>query len=231
RNTMIQGILKGLGTPINGPLPPISWAAATTADGMNPYNYDPTKAGQILDSLGYKMGSDGYRVDPSTGKDLSFTLSYSSGSPTTQAEAVAIQDSLKKIGIKVVLNTPMDFNTLAKKVETDDKSIQMWLMGWSLSLDPDPRGLWQSTDAMNFPRWTDPKNDALIKATYSAQAFDKTYRKQALVKWQLYVNQQLPYIFLWAPDSVYAYSSKLNIPANDWSAVGPLNIQDWWLSQ
>jgi len=230
RKSMIDGILKGLGEPINGPLPAISWAAATTTDGMNPYTYDPTKAGQILDSLGYKMGSDGYRTD-SSGKDLSFTLSYSSGSPTTQAEAVAIQDGLKKIGIKIVLNTPLDFNTLAKKVETDDKSLQMWLMGWSLSLDPDPRGLWGSKDAMNFPRWVDPKSDAMIKATYNAAAFDQATRKAALVKWQLYVNQQLPYIFLWSADSVYAYSSKLQIPANDWSAVGPLNIQDWWLSQ
>lgn len=231
RQAMVDGILKGLGTVISGPLPPVSWAAATTADGMKAYNYNPTKAGQLLDQAGWKMGSNGYRIDPSTGKEANLTLSYSTGNPTTQAEAVAIQADLKKIGIKVTLNSPMDFNTLAKDVETDNKSIQMWLMGWSLATDPDPRGLWQSTDAFNFERWKNTTNDQLIKATFSAQSFNKSYRKQALVKWQLYVNQRMPLIFLWAPDNIFAYSSKLNIPAKDWSTQGPLNIQDWWLSQ
>lgn len=231
RKTMIEGIEKGLATPISGPLPPVSWAAATQADGMNPYNYNPTKAGQLLDQAGWKMGSDGYRIDPYTGKEANLTLSYSSGNPTTQAEAVAIEQNLKKIGLKVSLNSPMDFNTLAKDVENDNKLIQMWLMGWSLSTDPDPRGLWDSSDAMNFERWKDKHNDQLIADTWGAKAFDKTYRKQAFVKWQLYVNKQLPLIFLWAPDNLYAFSSKLQIPANDWSVQGPLNIQDWWLQQ
>ncbi|QSO52239.1 hypothetical protein JZ785_26495 [Alicyclobacillus curvatus] len=231
RQAMVDGILKGLGTVISGPIPPVSWAAATTADGMNPYSYDPTKAGQLLDQAGWKMGSNGYRIDPTTGKEANLTLSYPSGDPTRQAMAVAIQSDMKKIGIKVTLNSPMDFNTLAKKVETDDKSIQMWLMGWSLGTDPDPRGLWDSTDQFNFERWKDPKNDKLIAATWNAAAFDKTVRKQALVQWQLYVNQQMPLIFLWAPDNIFAYSNKLNIPQKDWSTQGPLNIQDWWLSQ
>lgn len=231
RKSMIQGIEKGLATPINGPLPPVSWAAATAQDGMNQYEYNPTKAGQLLDQAGWKMGSDGYRIDPVTGKEANLTLSYSSGSPTVQAEAVAIKQNFKKIGVKVTLNSPMDFNTLAKDVETDNKVIQMWLMGWSLGTDPDPRGLWDSKDAMNFPRWKDTKNDQLIADTWGAKAFDKTYRKQAFVKWQLYVNKNLPYVFLWAPDNLYAYSSKLQIPANDWSVEGPLNIQDWWLQQ
>lgn len=231
RQNMVNGILKGLGTVINSPIPPVSWAAATTADGLIDYKYDPTKAGQLLDAAGWKMGSDGYRIDPNTKKEANLTLSYSSGNPTTQAEAVAIQSDLKKIGLKVTLNSPMDFNTLAQKVETDDKSIEMWLMGWSLSTDPDPRGLWQSKDQFNFERWKDPKNDNLIKATYSAAAFDKTARKQALVAWQKYVNQQVPLILLWAPDNIFAYSDKLNIPKKDWSTQGPLNIEDWWMSQ
>ncbi|KPV42601.1 ABC transporter substrate-binding protein [Alicyclobacillus ferrooxydans] len=231
RQAMVDGILKGLGTPISGPLPPVSWAAATTADGMNPYNYNPTKAGQLLDQAGWKMGSNGFRIDPSTGKEANLTLSYSSGDPTVQAEAVAIQSDLAKIGIKVTLNSPMDFNTLASKVESNDKSIQMWLMGWSLSIDPDPRGLWMSTDAFNFERWKNKTSDQMINATWDAAAFNKADRKAALIKWQLYVNQRMPLIFLWAPDNVFAYSSKLNIPNKDFSSQGPLNIQDWWLTQ
>jgi peptide/nickel transport system substrate-binding protein len=231
RKQDIQGILKGLGTPINGPLPAASWAAASTSDGMNPYSYDPTKAGQLLDQAGWTVQPDGWRKDPVTGKDANLTIDFSSGSPTTQAEAVAIQQDLEKVHVKITLNAPLDFNTLVKKVEGDDKNLYMWLMGWSLSIDPDPRGLWDSTDPYNFPRWKDPHNDALIKATWDAAAFDKTVRKQAFIQWQLYVNKNLPYVFLWSPDNIWAYSKKLNIPANDWSVAGPLNVNQWWISK
>ena len=230
RQAMIDGILKGLGVPENGPVPPVSSVAATAANGLNPYNYDPQKAKSLLTSIGYKMGSNGYFIDPLTGKEATFTLSYNSGDPSVQAQAVAIQSDLKKIGIHVVLNSPLDFNTLAKRVETDDKSIQMWLLGWYFGSYVDPRQLWLSTAAFNFNRWVDPKSDAMINQTWGAQAFDPAYRKQALIKWQLYVNQQLPVNFLYSSDNIYAYGNKLHIPANDWSAQGPLNIQDWWLS-
>ncbi len=231
RPQMIQGIMKGYATPVSGPLPPVSWAYATPQDGMNLYNYNPTQANQLLDEAGWKKGANGMRIDPSTGQEANLHLSYSSGNPTTQAEAVAIQQYLQAVGLKVTLDSPMDFNTLAQKVETNDKSIQMWLMAWSLSVDPDPRGLWDSTDAMNFERWKDPHNDQLIADTWGAKAFDQSYRKQAFINWQLYVNQQMPLNFLWARDDIYAYSNKLHIPANDWSSAGVLNPQQWWLQQ
>lgn len=231
RNTMIKGILKGYGQPINGPLPSVSWAAAQASDGMNSYDYNVQQANQLLDAAGWTKGSDGMRMDPVTKKPADLHLDYSSGSPTVQQEAVAIQQYLQAVGVKVTLDTPMDFNTLAKNVETDSKTLQMWLMGWSLSIDPDPRGLWDSTDALNFPRWKDPKNDQLIKATWDAAAFDKTVRKEAFIKWQLYVNQNLPYVFLWEPDNIYALNKRVSIPANDWSSQGPLYPQQWWLSK
>jgi len=231
RKAMIEGILKGLGVPENGPVPPVSASAATAADGMNPYNYDPQKATQLLESIGYKMGSNKYLIDPVTGKEATFSITYSSGSPTTQAEAVAIQDNLQKVGLHIVLNTPLDFNTLVKRVEGDDKSLQMWMLGWSLGSYVDPRNLWLSTAAFNFSRLVDPKSDALINDTWGAAAFDPTYRQKALIKWQLYENQILPDEFLFSGASIFAYSNKLHIPANDWSAQGPLNIQDWWLAQ
>ncbi|WAH38105.1 ABC transporter substrate-binding protein [Alicyclobacillus dauci] len=232
KKTMIQGIEHGLAQPVSGPLPPVSWAAATAADGMNSYDYNVDKANQLLDQAGWKKGSDGMRIDPTTGKAADLHLAYSTGSAIDQEMGQAIQQAFQKVGVKVTIDPPLEWNTFNKKVESDDPSIQMWLMAWSLGTDPDPRGLWVSTDAMNLQRWKDPQNDSLIKDTYNAAAFDKTARKQALVKWQSYVNQQMPVVFLWAPDNIAAWNSKLNIPAKDFSAAaGGLNPQDWWLSK
>jgi len=231
RKTMIQGIEKGLAVPINGPIPAVDWAAATTKDGMNPYDYNPDKANKLLDAAGWTKAADGWRVDPSTGKKANLTLSYGSGDPTLQSEAVAIRQYLGAVGVQVTLNAPVDFNTLVSQMLSDsNKKLEFYLGPWQLGTDPDPRGIWQSTSALNIERWKDPKSDKLIDATWNAAAFDMTVRKQALVQWQLFANQQLPYIFLWSPDYVWAHTTKLHVPAADWTPAGPLNIQDWWLS-
>ncbi|RFQ40977.1 hypothetical protein CRD69_14800, partial [Listeria monocytogenes] len=87
------------------------------------------------------------------------------------------------------------------------------------------------TDPGNLDSWKDPKNDALIDDTFGAKAFNQTYRKQAFVKWQLYVNQQVPMLFLYDRDDTWAYSAKVHIPADSWIPGGYTNIQDWWISQ
>ncbi|MCL6516694.1 ABC transporter substrate-binding protein [Alicyclobacillus sp.] len=229
RQGMVDGILKGYGSVISGPLPAVSWAAATEKDGLNPYPYDKEKANQLLDEAGWKKGPDGLRIDPVTGKTANLHLAYYSGDPVVQATCMDIEQDLAAVGVKVTLDTPLDFNTLANKVESDDKSLQMWYMGWALGIDPDPRGLWESTASFNFPRWVDKHDDDLIAQTVSAQAFDKNFRRQALIQWQLYVNQKLPYVFLYAPDNIWAVSKRLHIPGDDWNVTGPINVQDWWV--
>ena len=231
RQALVTGLLKGYGEVLNGPLPSVSWAAASTADGMTDYAYDPTKAGQLLDAAGWTKGSDGWRIDPVTGKTANISLDYPLGNTVRMASAVAIKQDLAKIGLKIDLHSPMDFNSLSKKIENDDKSVYLWLMGWGLAADPDPRGIWGSNDAFNFPRWKDPTNESLIKATYNTAAFDKTVRKQALIKWQVYVNQQVPYIFLYQDDLIFAVNKRVQIPTDDWNVFGPFNFQDWWVKQ
>lgn len=233
RQALIQGVFKGLAQPINSPVPSVSWAAAGPNDGLNPYNYNPDTAKQLLDQAGFKVGADGMRIDPKTGKTAVMHLVYSSGSPTVTLEADAIQQDLKAVGLDVVLDTPLDFNTMFTKIEKDDPSIEMWLAGWGLGVDPDPRGLWGSTDSYNLGRWVDLHDDALIKATWAdPKDFDKSYRKAQLITWEKYVNQQLPVIFTIQKDDLWAYTNRLHIPSDDWSPASgvPLNSQDWWVT-
>jgi len=107
----------------------------------------------------------------------------------------------------------------------------MFIVSFGPNIDPDPRQMWTSTATFNVDDWSDPKNEALIKKTYDAAAFTKANRKQALINWQLYVNQQLPQVFLWQNDGLIAYNNRLHIPAEDWEVDGPINFSDWWVSQ
>ncbi len=232
KQAIIQGVYKGLGKPAYGPIPYFDWAAATPADGMNTYAYNPTKAKQLLEQAGYTIPSgQKWRIDPKTGKPLVFHLVYSSGSPEVQAICTAVAQNLQAVGLNVQLETPLDFNVMLKKIETNDSSLDMFFLANGIGTDPDPRGSWMSTDPGNLDSWKDPKNDALIDDTFGAKAFNQTYRKQAFVKWQLYVNQQVPMLFLYDRDDTWAYSAKVHIPADSWIPGGYTNIQDWWISQ
>ncbi|MCL6443986.1 MAG: hypothetical protein K6T83_11105 [Alicyclobacillus sp.] len=230
RNAMKQGIMKGYANVINGPVPTVSWAAATTKDGLNPYNYSVAKANRLLDAAGWKKGSDGWRIDPFTHKTANFHLLYPQD-PIRTSMAVSIKQYLAKVGVKVTLDNPLDLSAFYNKVQNDPKNVWMYVAAWGLSVDPDPRGLWGSHDPMNYEHWQDPHDDALIKKTYDVQAFNKAYRKKALIQWQLYVNKMLPLNFLIQDDTIYVVSTRVHIPDKDWSVTGPINLQDWWVSQ
>ncbi|MBX5435770.1 MAG: hypothetical protein IRZ33_00980 [Alicyclobacillaceae bacterium] len=232
RQAMVQGIMKGYGSVVSGPLPDVSWAAATPKDGLNPYPYNVAKANQLLDEAGWRKDANGNRIDPVTKQPAEFQLTYPID-PVREAIAVSVKQSFQALGIQVDLNTPLDILTFYDKVQKDDPSIQLFVAGWELSVDPDPRSLWGSQNPMNYERWVDATNDKLIDDTWQAKAFDPAYRKKALIKWQLYVNKQMPVNFLFSKDNLYAVNKRVHIPDNDWVPTGhlPLNPQEWTVSQ
>jgi len=76
--------------------------------------FDPTKAKQLLTSTGMKMGSDGYMqptFGPKKGKDLTFSVSTTSGVPVRQQIEELFQADMKAIGIKINIQN-YDANTL-----------------------------------------------------------------------------------------------------------------------
>ncbi len=55
-----DAVFYGFGDDIVGPISPRSWAYYPDAEG---YDYDPTKAAEMLDAAGYPMGDDGVRFE------------------------------------------------------------------------------------------------------------------------------------------------------------------------
>ncbi|MBX6351877.1 MAG: hypothetical protein IRZ10_00975 [Thermoflavifilum sp.] len=246
RQQMLQGIYKGLGQILNSPIPKGSWAAAPDSELIN-YNYDPNKANQLLDEAGWKKDANGWRIDPVTHQEAQFVLDYPSNNPDRASEAEAIAQDLQAVGLKVKLDPPMDFNALLKKVlTTNDQQLQqqmnqshqiyLWIMAWGLSTDPDPRGNgWTYPNANNLQDWNDPTNEQLIKKTYDVAAFDQNVRKQALIEWQKYFNQQWPAMILYSRPDIVAVNKRVHIPQDDvltsMQQFGPyINMFQWWVS-
>lgn len=225
RKGIVAGLLKGHGTVINAPFAPTSWAAAPASD-LNPYPYDPTKSAQMLDAAGYKKGADGWRTQPD-GTPLSITLDYSSGSPVLDQEAPIVTKQLQAVGIHAILNPPHDFNTLVTNMEKD--KVDMWFLGWSLATDPDPEAIWLSTAKFNFEHYVNPQSDQLIQDGISLQAFDQAYRKEVYVKWQELLNHDVPMIYLYSANNIYAYNTRIQGIDPTPVAFSNYHYQNWWI--
>jgi peptide/nickel transport system substrate-binding protein len=88
-------------------------------------DFNPSKAKSLLQSAGMTMGSDGYmhpNFGPQAGKDLSLTISTTSGEPVRQEIEQLFQADMKNIGIKINIQNYSPntlFGTVGPKSEFD----------------------------------------------------------------------------------------------------------------
>jgi peptide/nickel transport system substrate-binding protein len=87
--------------------------------------FDPAKAKQLLTASGMTMGSDGYfhpSSGPEAGKDLTFSISTTSGEPVRAEIEQLFQSYMKNIGIKINIQNYSPntlFGTVGPKSEFD----------------------------------------------------------------------------------------------------------------
>lgn len=228
RQAIVDGVVKGMGIVANGPLTPSQFGY--TAKGMNQYGYSPAMANKLLDKAGWKKNASGMRTFPGTNKIATLTLGYPTIDPQRTAAAIEISQDLRKVGVRVDFKYYPKSSGMYKDVEAG--AIDMWMGGW-LGLGPvqDVRSIWSYDSAYNsgFEAWNDPKNEALLKAAYAPNSADGKVFKSALTKWSAYVNQQMPVMFLWDDDLLYAMANRVHIPAQDNTTLLPLRPQDWYL--
>lgn len=210
RQGLIDAFASGLGNPLAAPMPKVSWAKIAD-DQLNPYAYDPEKAKQLLDEAGYKdVNGDGLREDPQ-GKKFTINFDAMSGLDIAEPRAQAIMQMWKEVGLDVKLNGGglKEFNMFYEDVQKDAPSMEVFMAAWGMSSDPDPTGLWKSTAMWNFPRWVNEQSDKLIEEGLGEKSFDIEHRKQVYYDWQKLLNEEVPMLFLYSPQDVYAMNKRL----------------------
>jgi len=197
RQGIVDQLLGGHGTVMNSHMPPALWAY--DASQLNSYPYDPNKAKQLLADAGWKPGPDG--ILTKDGKPFEFTLKYPTGNKVREQSAPLIQANLKEVGIKVNLQQ-MEFQTLSTTV-FDQRNMDAWLMGWSLSLDPDPGSIFLPTNSWGkVTGWTNATSEQLIKNGTKVLKVEE--RKPIYVQWAKILNDELPYAFLYSQNKIDA---------------------------
>ncbi len=223
RQTMVQGIVLGLGQPITGPFPVTSWAYNSA---VQPMPYDPQRAKNLLAECGWKPGADGRLMK--NGKPFTFTLMTNQGNKVRQLCSEVIQQQLKKVGIEVTVRI-VEFSTFIHQY-IDKKNFEAIVMGWQLGRDPDNYAMWhtsqQKEGQYNFCGYENAQVDEwLVKAR---ETFEQSERQALYRKIHAQIANDVPYIFLYCPDELLAVHKRFRGPA-----VAPLglawNFKDWWV--
>ena len=127
RNVMVQRILGPITTAVkpldNRIYMPTQPQHQDTSGGLGAF--DPAHAKQLLTAAGMTMGSDGYfhpNFGPQAGKDLTLSISTTSGEPVRAEIEQLFQADMKAIGIKINIQnySPSTlFGTVGPKSEYD----------------------------------------------------------------------------------------------------------------
>jgi peptide/nickel transport system substrate-binding protein len=205
-DSFIQTQWQGLAQRCLTPISPVSWAYPDVSK-LNPYHYDPDKANQLLDAAGWtQRDKDGIRMKD--GKRFSFTwMAYTDSAWPKNLQALAV-DQWKKIGVEMKSEL-MDFNTMSDKVFTQGK-FEMFNIGWSLSIDPDPVGMYDKASDVkggyNAMHYYNADAEAIF--AQERQEFDQAKRTQELQQWAVIANDDLPYMFCAVRDEIWGVSTK-----------------------
>ena len=228
-DAIMDKIIFGLGARQLGHLPTPSWAYDPSI--YNKYPYDVSKAKQLLEQAGAKMGTDGvYRW--TDGKPMQMRIETSSASKTNTTILEVAVEQYKQIGIKI---DPLleAFNVLLDRTDPGT-DFEGFIIGWSLGTDPDSYSIWHSSQRgksqFNDVDYVNPAVDAALEAGRNGPDCSKDARKKQYQIIEKNLNNDAPYTFLYNGDSLLFMNKKIQGVAP--TAISTIhNVEQWWLKQ
>jgi peptide/nickel transport system substrate-binding protein len=112
RKTIVDNVLRGLGTPLNGLASPSNkrWFS----NELPSYNFDLNKATELLKEAGFTQSENGL-IDKA-GKQVEFTIIVDESVAVRKAMATIIQEDLAQLGIKVNV-VPLEKNAFVEMIQ------------------------------------------------------------------------------------------------------------------
>lgn len=162
------------------------------------YDYDPSRARQLLTDAGFAAGSDGILRDRN-GKRFELTFMTTTGLPIREQIQLVVKDQLRTVGIDVKIDNrpaPVIFGQVLRRRQFD-----MVLFTSILSPTFLPHNFWHSSqiptpannfEGLNASGWRNAENDKLLEQI--AEELDTATRVQLLRRQQQIWAEELPAI-------------------------------------
>ena len=204
KKDIINGVLLGYGVEATGPFLPRSWAYNKN---VKKTEFDPETAKNLLKEAGW-VDTDNDGILEKNGKKFEFMLMTNQGNKPRELVTQIIQQNLKKLGIKVNIRI-IAWSSLINEF-IDKKKFDAIVMGWQLSPDPDVFDIFHSSKTAekeyNFVSYKSPEVDRLL--VEGRTTYDLEKRKKAYNKIHEIIADDLPYVFIYVPESLVAVDKR-----------------------
>ncbi len=202
RESIVKEILGGEATVVNSTIIGPEWMG--TPDGLVPYKYDVNKAKQLLKDANWNAGQK-------------IAVMYTPGDKINDALVPVLQQQFMDAGMALELfqtDTP-GYNMRAVTGATADKAgdFDIALVGGGVfRQDPNVSAKYFETASFtpagaNYGHYSNPMVDDLFKR--GRAVVDKTERKKIYTDLAKVLNEEVPWIYLWSPNSIHAYNKRL----------------------
>ncbi|MGD0892581.1 MAG: ABC transporter substrate-binding protein [Terracidiphilus sp.] len=219
RNLIIQTLMLGHAKPAVSLLPTSHWA--WTGD-VARYDYDPSRAGQLLDEAGHPRGKDGIRIH------LTMKTSNDEGA---RLLAAVLQQQLAAVGIALDIRS-YEYATFYSDITRS--AFQLYALRWiGGNEQPDIFGYAFSTARFspkggNRAHYSNPQLDALLDD--AAENSDLAKRRADYVEAQQILARDLPALNLWYRDTIVVHNRRLaNVvptPSGSYAFLETANLKE-----
>jgi peptide/nickel transport system substrate-binding protein len=204
RNDIVQNVLGGYATPLNGPVPAGSGTEITSG---NKYS-DVQTAQSLLKKSGWIYATSTSSWKDTKGNELSVTLK-TSNVPELKILAQKIQANWQKIGIKTTIQV-YEPGDLAQNV-ISPRAFQALLFGMVIGKGGDLYDFWSSKEranpGLNITGYNNPAVDTLL--TKFRSETDPLARAKELAQINNLIATDYPAAFIESPDFLYSVPTDL----------------------
>ena len=205
RTAIVLTSLLGHGKPGASIIPPVTghWSDPS----IKPTAFSLTRANQLLDQAGYKMGPNGVRI--ANGHPMSYTVIMPTDIQDTygQRSFQIIQPDFKKIGVQLNLKVLDDSAAYNAILANHYKNFEISMWDWFPLTDPD--FMLSVLTCVSWNVWNDTGFcSKTYDNLYSAQsaAVNPAKRQQIVYQMQQMIANQRVYLVIDYPDSIEAHS-------------------------
>lgn len=215
-----------------------TWPAAQ-ASSLTRYAHDAAAADALLVQAGFTRGSDG--IFAKDGKPLSLVLYTNAGNKARETFLQMTVEQLGRFGVRAEARLEQ-LESLVERLGTGTAEGDGWLISWAMGADPDPYGVWHSsqipdpakrTAGLNVSGFSSADLDKAIDAGRSPQVptgCDQVARAQHYETFNRLLNTQQPYLFAFTPDTLVAVPRTLRgLAAGTYSLHA--DVHRWWLQK
>jgi peptide/nickel transport system substrate-binding protein len=194
REGIVTSFYKGEATVVNSTIIGPDWMG--TPAGLNAYTFDPDKAKQLLKEANWDSSRN-------------LAMIFPPGDQLQESYAAVIQQQFKDVGIDITLDESEQFGT--RLVDSGDYDLAL-AGGGVFRADPNVSAKYFETvnftpAGANYSHYSNTALDDLFKSGRATP--DKAQRKEIYTKAAAILNDELPWIFLWSPNSIFTINKRV----------------------